>query len=54
MFSKNLVRVVLLLTAISVLQGCVFAAGAAAGGAAGYMLKENGYTVQTPVTKERR
>ncbi|QSI77537.1 MULTISPECIES: hypothetical protein [Niveibacterium] len=44
----------LLVAALCLLQGCAFAVGAAAGGAAGYMLKEKGYTVQSPVTHEHR
>ena len=31
---------------------CVFVAGAAAGGAGAYMMKEKGYDVQSPITKE--
>ncbi|NIP30318.1 MAG: hypothetical protein GTO02_06120 [Candidatus Dadabacteria bacterium] len=30
---------------------CVFLAGAAAGGAGAYMMKEKGYDVQSPVKK---
>jgi hypothetical protein len=40
-----------LLAAVSALQGCAFMLGAAAGGA-GYMLKDQGYEVQSLVTKE--
>lgn len=32
------------------LQGCGFLAGAAVGGTAGYLLHEEGYNVQSPVT----
>lgn len=42
----------LLLLTSTLLQGCSFLIGAAAGGAAGYMLKEKGYEVQSPVTRE--
>lgn len=34
------------------LQGCMFAAGAAAGGAAGYEAHKHGYRVQSPVKKD--
>jgi len=34
------------------LQGCVLAAGAAAGAAGGYEAKKNGYKVQSPVHKD--
>lgn len=40
------------IAALYLLQGCAVAVGAAAGGAAGYMLKEKGYTVQSPVARE--
>ena len=43
----------LLLTSVLWLQGCTFVAGAAAGGAAGYMLKDKGYDVRSPVTHEQ-
>ncbi len=43
-----------LVATLCLLQGCAFAVGAAAGGAAGYMLKDKGYTVQSPVTHEHR
>ena len=41
------------LIAVLLLQGCTFVAGAAAGGAAGYMLKDKGYDVRSPVTHEQ-
>jgi len=41
-----------LLLASTLIQGCSFLVGAAAGGVAGYMLKERGYEVQSPVTRE--
>ncbi|MGN8159109.1 hypothetical protein ACS8Y6_02980 [Salinisphaera sp. RV14] len=34
------------------LQGCVLAAGAAAGAAGGYEAKKHGYDVQSPVKKD--
>jgi len=34
------------------LQGCIFVAGAAAGGAAGYEAHKHGYRVQSPVKKD--
>ncbi|MDF2181606.1 hypothetical protein [Neptuniibacter sp. CAU 1671] len=47
-------RVLILSVLLSslVLQGCGFVAGAAIGGTAGYLLSEEGYDVQSPVTKE--
>lgn len=43
---------ILLLICTLILPGCSFVAGAAAGGAAGYMLKDKGYDVRSPVTHE--
>ncbi|MFW1678614.1 hypothetical protein ACFVYJ_12665 [Pontibacter sp. JAM-7] len=34
------------------MQGCGLLVGAAVGGTAGYLLSEEGYDVQSPVTKE--
>lgn len=42
---------IVLIATIS-LHGCGFMVGAAAGGAAGYKMKEEGYEVQSPVKKE--
>lgn len=42
----------LLLLISTLLQGCSFLVGAAAGGATVYMLKDKGYEVQSPVTRE--
>lgn len=36
----------------ALLQGCVLAAGAAAGAAGGYEAKKHGYEVQSPVKKD--
>jgi len=33
-------------------HGCAFLAGTAAGGAGGYILRDQGYEVQSPVKKE--
>lgn len=43
----------LLIVGLSQLSGCAFAVGAAVGGAAGYILKDKGYTVQSPIEKRR-
>ena len=45
---------VLLLAAslLPILSGCALAVGAAVGGTAVYVLKDEGYKVQSPVTKE--
>lgn len=35
------------------LSGCALAVGAAAGGTAVYVMKDKGYKVQAPVTKDK-
>ena len=35
------------------LSGCALGVGVAIGGTAGYVLKDKGYTVQSPVTKNK-
>lgn len=35
----------------TLIQGCAFLVGAAAGGTAAYVLKEKGYEVQSPVKR---
>jgi|GEM_PF-3316713 len=35
----------------TLIQGCAFLVGAAAGGATAYVLKEKGYEVQSPVKR---
>jgi hypothetical protein len=46
--------IAVLLAAVAILEGCAFVTGAAIGGTAGYMLKDRGYEVQSPVTKETK
>lgn len=41
----------ILLAGASALQGCAFMTGAAVGGAAGYVIHDEGYRVQSPITK---
>ncbi len=44
-----------IVAAVLMLQGCTaFLAGTAAGGAAGYMLHDEGYEVQSPVVHQSR
>jgi hypothetical protein len=42
-----------LLAMIPALSGCWYVAAAGAGAYGGYKMKEKGYTVQNPVTKEK-
>ena len=50
----KILKLVIVLTTLGALQGCALVVGAAAGGAAGYMLRDQGYHVRAPVTKGRR
>ena len=43
----------LYLVAMPILSGCWLAAAAGAGAYGGYKMKEKGYTIQNPVTKEK-
>jgi hypothetical protein len=45
---------VAILCSCLLLQGCGFLAGAAVGGTAGYMMKDEGYDVRNPVTKDEQ
>lgn len=51
---KRMVRLGLLLAMVPALSGCWYLAAAGAGAYGGYKMKENGYTVQNPVTKEKK
>ena len=42
-----------LLAMIPILSGCWMAAAAGAGAYGGYKMKEKGYTIQNPITKEK-
>lgn len=44
---------VALLAVLPALSGCWYVAAAGAGAYGGYKMKEKGYTVQNPVTKEK-
>lgn len=54
-FPMTTIMIPTVLVAILSLQGCAFLAGAVAGGAAGgavgYGLADNGYEVQSPITR---
>lgn len=51
---KRITCLGLLLAMIPALSGCWYLAAAGAGAYGGYKMKENGYTVQNPVTKEKK
>ncbi|MGI9534559.1 MAG: hypothetical protein ACR2NW_06380 [Thermodesulfobacteriota bacterium] len=49
---KNVKFILPLVISVCLLgTSCIFVAGAAAGGASAYILKEKGYKVQSPVAK---
>ncbi len=50
---KTLV-IALVLTTFAALQGCALMAAATVGGVAGYMIKDEGYKVQSPVAREHQ
>jgi hypothetical protein len=50
---KSVVGLALLLAILPAFTGCWYAAAAGAGAYGGYKMKEKGYTVQSPVTKEK-
>ena len=49
---KKIILAFLLGLALLASYGCAFLVGAAAGGAGGYILRDQGYEVQSPVEKE--
>ncbi|SEG18057.1 hypothetical protein [Nitrosomonas ureae] len=53
---KGILRVISLLTAasLSLLSGCWTLAAVGAGAYGGYKMKEHGYTLQNPITKEKK
>ena len=53
MRKKQILSVVALLMILPLLSGCWTMAAAGAGAYGGYKMKEEGYTVQNPVTKEK-
>lgn len=54
MIMKRIIRLSLLVGMIPALSGCWYLAAAGAGAYGGYKMKENGYTVQNPVNKDKK
>lgn len=50
---KQILSVVALLMILPLLSGCWTLVAAGAGAYGGYKMKENGYTLQNPITKEK-
>lgn len=53
MRNKYLQNIFVLFTVLPFLTGCWMAAAAGAGAYGGYKMKEEGYTVQNPITKKK-
>jgi hypothetical protein len=51
---KKILSLGIILTVIPMLSGCLMLAAAGAGTYGGYTMKEKGYTVQNPITKEKK
>jgi hypothetical protein len=47
----RMVFLFVLLAGVTTLQGCAFMTGVAVGGAAGYVIHDEGYRVQSPIKK---
>lgn len=50
---KQILSVVACLVMLPLLSGCWTLVAAGAGAYGGYKMKENGYTLQNPITKEK-
>ncbi|MBA4143407.1 MAG: hypothetical protein H0X43_10500 [Nitrosospira sp.] len=50
---KRILRLGVVLAALPALSGCWYLAAGGAGAYGGYKMKEKGYTVQNPITKEK-
>lgn len=53
MKKKHILSVTALLMILPLLSGCWMLAAAGGGAYGGYKMKEEGYTVQNPITKEK-
>lgn len=51
---KQIVNVIVFLIILPLLSGCWTLVVASAGAYGGYKMKENGYTLQNPITKEKK
>lgn len=54
MKKKQILTLIAFLPVIPLLSGCWTLVAAGAGAYGGYKMKENGYTLQNPITKEKR
>lgn len=51
---KKILSLGIVLAVLPMLSGCWMVAAAGAGAYGGYKMKEKGYTVQNPITKEKK
>ncbi|MBS0299277.1 MAG: hypothetical protein JSR32_04990 [Proteobacteria bacterium] len=54
MMKKQIASVIICVMAVPLLSGCWTLVAAGAGAYGGYKMKENGYTLQNPITKEKK
>jgi len=54
MMKKQIGIVIACVMVVSLLSGCWTLVAAGAGAYGGYKMKENGYTLQSPIAKERK
>lgn len=54
MKKKHILALIAVLPVIPLLTGCWTLVAAGAGAYGGYKMKENGYTLQNPITKEKK
>mgnify|MGYP001198522456 CR=1 FL=1 len=54
MKEKQILAMIVFLLVIPLLSGCWTLVAAGAGAYGGYKMKENGYTLQNPITKEKK
>ncbi|MBS0423523.1 MAG: hypothetical protein JSR71_03640 [Proteobacteria bacterium] len=51
---KQIASVIICVMAVPLLSGCWTLVAAGAGAYGGYKMKENGYTLQSPIAKEKK
>lgn len=54
MKTKHLIRLLVFLTMLPALSGCWYLVAGGAGAYGGYKMKEKGYTLQSPIAKEKK
>jgi len=54
MNNKKIVTLIAFLLVMPLLSGCWTLVAAGAGAYGGYKMKENGYTLQNPITREKK